>query len=95
MRMPTTKTPLAAAIDAGVRHAEFLDANGGVWAQERRREPARRIAAADQRRLTLRIKGASCGYETLPAMPLNVPGLPPAIAIAAGRDCSAAVDRRG
>ncbi|CAE1132433.1 hypothetical protein XTG_000101 [Xanthomonas euroxanthea] len=30
--MPTTKPPLAAAINAGVRHAVFLDANGGVRA---------------------------------------------------------------
>ncbi len=32
MRMHTARPPLAAAITAGVRHAVFLDANGGAWA---------------------------------------------------------------
>ncbi|PPU09934.1 hypothetical protein XarjCFBP7645_06750 [Xanthomonas arboricola] len=74
----------------------FLDANGGVWATGN--DDASQLGALPP--LTNAISRCAssrdcAGTERYSAIPLKVPGLSPAIAIAAGRDRSAAVDRGG
>ncbi len=88
--------PRIVAISAGVRHALFLDADGGVWATGN--DDAYQLGSLPP--LTHAIPHCassrdSAGTEPYSAIPLKVPGLPPASAIAAGRDRSAAVDRDG
>lgn len=88
--------PRIVAISAGVRHAIFLDKNGGVWVTGNNGARQLGLIAPPHAGISLcQSSRDSAGTESYSAIPLKVPGLPPAIAIAAGRDRSAAVDRDG
>ncbi|WP_115560852.1 RCC1 domain-containing protein [Xanthomonas arboricola] len=88
--------PHIVAISAGVRHAIFLDKNGGVWATGNNGARQLGLIAPPHAGISLcQSSRDSAGTESYSSIPLKVPGLPPAIAIAAGRDRSAAVDRDG
>lgn len=87
------------AIAAGQRHALALDSKGIVWAwgvngdrelgQILPRQPQ------DQRPYPCFKHSVEPGGENSTATPLRVPGIPHAVAIAAGEDISAAVDSDG